>query len=200
MPANFPDIPRTRSGFKIQPATKLIRSPYNQVEEVWEEPGDMWQARLAFSFLTKPEARELRSVLTALRGHVGTLFIHDTAHSNEGSWNGTPVVDGVDEYGVVLNARGFAASQTVGKRGDRFQLNNRLHELTEDAITDGTGRVQLQFQPEIKTIPLDGDFIISNEPKGLFRLANPSQIPDWSGSKAGVRNVQLEFVEALSEV
>lgn len=200
MPANFPDIPRTRSGFKIQPATRLIRSPYNQVEEIWEEPGDMWQARLGFSFLTKAEARLLRSTLTGLRGHVGTLFIHDTAHSNEGSWNGVPVVDGMDEYGVTLNVRNFAVSQVVAKRGDRFQLNNRLHELTEDVLSDGTGRALLKFQPEIKTIPVDGDPLISEDPKGLFRLSNPNQIPDWSGTKAGVRNVQIEFVEALSEV
>lgn len=34
----FPDLEPSRSGFTLIPATKVIESPYNLVEEIWEEP------------------------------------------------------------------------------------------------------------------------------------------------------------------
>ena len=45
----FPDIEPTRSGFTISFATKPMLSPYNQVEEIWEEPGDKWHISLRWS-------------------------------------------------------------------------------------------------------------------------------------------------------
>ncbi|NQZ03590.1 hypothetical protein [Idiomarina sp.] len=193
----FPDIEPTRSGFTISFATKSMLSPYNQVEEIWEEPGDKWHISLRWAFLTKAEGRRLRAHLLALRGHSGVTFIEDTAHSNDGSWNGTPVVHGSNQYGVQLTARGFAASQTVAKAGDRFQLGNRLHELTEDAVSNASGIVTLNFQPEIITIPLDGDFLIHNRPRVRAMLKDPEKLPSFSGTKAGFRNIQVDFQEAL---
>lgn len=193
----FPDIEPTRSGFTLVFATKLMESPYNQVEEVWEEPGDKWHVSLRWAFLTKAEGRQLRAHLLALRGHSGMTFIEDTSHQNEGSWNGVPVVNGSDEYGVTLSVRGFGASQTVAKAGDRFQLGTRLHELTEDATTDGAGVATLHFQPEIITIPSDGTALIHERPRVRAMLKDPSKLPSFSGTKAGFRNTQVEFMEAL---
>lgn len=129
MPANFPDIPRTRSGFKIQPATRLIRSTYNQVEEIWEEPGDMWQARLAFSFLTKAEARELRGVLT----HYVVMLapcssrIPPTAMRARGMELRLSTVSVSTLLCLMCVVLRHRRSWPSG--GDRFQLNNRRHEL-----------------------------------------------------------------------
>ena len=193
----FPEIEPTRSGFTLLPATKIMESPYNQVEEVWEEPGDKWHISLRWAFLTKAEGRQLRAHLLALRGHSGVTFIEDTAHQNEGSWNGVPVVHGADQYGVTLDIRGLAPSQTIGKAGDRFQLGNRLHELTEDAQSNGSGVATLTFQPEIATVPTDGDAIIHDRPRVRAMLKDPSKLPSFSGTKAGFRNIQVEFQEAL---
>lgn len=193
----FPDIEPSRSGFTLIFATKVMESPYNKVEEIWEEPGDKWQISLSWSFLTKAEGRQLRAHLLALRGHSGVTFIEDTSHSNDGSWNGVPVVNGANQYGVTLSVRGFAPSQTVAKAGDRFQLGNRLHELTQDVVSNGAGVATLNFQPEIITVPNDGAEIIHNRPRVRAMVKDPSKLPSFSGTKAGFRNIQVEFTEAL---
>lgn len=193
----FPDLEPSRSGFTLIPATKVIESPYNLVEEIWEEPGDKWHITLNFAFLTKAEGRLLRSHLIALRGQSGMTFIEDAAHENAGSWSGVPVVDGNGQYGISLNVRGFAASQLVAKAGDRFQLGNRLHELTEDVNSNGSGMATLYFQPEIITPTSDAAPLVHNQPRVRAMLKDAKSIPSFSATKSGFRNVQLQFVEAL---
>lgn len=194
----FPDLPVSRSGFGLVPASKLLISPYNQVEEVWEEPGDKWKCTLQFNFLTRDEFRTLRSHLISLRGHIGITAIYDTAHSNLALTSQVLVADGAGQYGVTLNVRGAQPNTLVARSGDRFQLGSRLHEVTEDATSNGTGQVVLKFQPEIIKPTTDSQALITDNPRGAFRIADPNSIPTWAGNKTIVRSIQIDFLEALN--
>ncbi|WP_417656193.1 hypothetical protein [Pseudidiomarina aestuarii] len=193
----FPDIEPSKCGFTLIPASKAIESPYNLVEEVWEEPGDKWHVTLTFSFLTKAEGRLLRAHLLALRGQTGITFIEDTSHENQGSWSGAPIVDGAGQYGTTLNVRGFAANELVAKAGDRFQLGQRLHEITEDVYSSPSGLATLIFQPEVIKPASDGESLVSDRPRVRAMLKDARNIPSFSGTKSGFRNIQIQFQEAL---
>ncbi|MGL4489215.1 MAG: hypothetical protein ACRCU5_07215 [Rhizobiaceae bacterium] len=193
----LPAMTPSRSAFRIMPASKAIFNPYSNVETIIEEPGDKWVVDLAWKFLKPLELRELRSFLHALRGQAGRCFITDTAHRNLGSWAGTPRVYGPGQYGNILTVSGFTANATVAKAGDRFTVSNRLHELTEDAVTSGTGSVVLRFEPEIINPPAANEPVIHTNPYCAFMLKSPDQIPTFSQAKSGAKDVSISFIEAI---
>jgi len=193
------DITPSRSAFKIEPATRVLVNPYSRVETVIATPGDRWKVHLSWTFLTKAETRELRAFLTSLRGQANRCYIKDTAHSNEGTWAGAPVTVGVAQYGNLLNCQGFTPGATM-LRGDRFELNGRLHELIKDTTADGSGNATLTFEPEIITPPGDSEAINHAAPFGTFMLRSANSIPSFSQTKMGSRNVKVDFVESLRAI
>jgi len=198
MITQFPELPVSRSGFQIITATELLFSPYNKVEEVWEEPGDKWRCTLAFNFLTREEFRVLDAYLASLRGHVGVTMIRDAAHENALLNSSSLACDQDGAYGNALPINGAPVNALFAKAGDRFQIGNQLLKLTEDATADATGRATLRVQPEIRK-PIDfGEPLITTNPRGAFRIENPNSLPTWAGNKKIVRGIQLEFIEALN--
>ena len=198
MITQFPDLPVSRSGFQIITATELLFSPYNKVEEVWEEPGDKWRCSLSFNFLTREEFRLLDAHLSSLRGHVGVTMIKDTAHQNALLNSAGLTCDQEGAYGNTLPINGAPANTLFAKAGDRFQIGNQLLKLTEDATADATGRATLRVQPEIRK-PIDlGEPLITSNPKGAFRIESPASLPTWAGNKKIVRGIQIDFIEALN--
>lgn len=193
----LPNITPSRSSFKIVPASKVVINPFSRVETPIQEPGDKWMVSLQWRFLTTAELRQLRAFLHSLRGQSGMCYIRDTAHSNLGTWPGTPKVYGANQYGNVLTCNGFTASRLVAKAGDRFTLNDRLHELTQDATSNTSGVAVLRFEPEIITPPANGTALIHGDPFGRFYLSNPNDIPDFSQNAKGARDVRVSFTEAL---
>lgn len=194
----FPALPRSKSAFMIIPASSLSRNSFSNVESVSKKAGDLWDVTLNFAFLTHAQARVLRAALVQLKGQVNRITISDTAHSNQGAWDGTPVVDGANQYGSVLNVKGFSTlSGVVAVTGDRFTLNGRLHELTEDAVSNAEGQATLRFQPEILWLTTDAAPLTTTKPYSTFLLKDPSQIPSFSQSARGVHDVTLNFVESL---
>lgn len=198
MVTQFPSLPVSRSGFQIIAATELLFSPYNKVEEVWEEPGDKWRCSLSFNFLTREEFRLLDAHLASLRGHVGVTMIHDTAHGNALLNSSGLACDEDNSYGNSIRIHGAPSNTMFGKAGDRFQVGYQLLKLTQDAVSDSSGRSVLKVQPEIRK-PIDyGTALITKNPRGAFRIENPSSLPTWSGNKKIIRGIQIDFVEALN--
>ncbi|GLX86378.1 hypothetical protein tloyanaT_26310 [Thalassotalea loyana] len=193
----LPDIIPSKCGFNIRPASQVNINPYNQVEQVWDEPGDRWVATLEWRVIKHDEGRQIRAALNALRGSVNLLRVKDFAHKNSGTWSGSPRVNGNNQYGTTLYIRGMTANHTFGRLGDRFQLGERIHELTEDATADGTGKCWLKFTPEIINPKADGDILSLTNIAGLFFIEDPSDIPTFSGSARVFRNVSIRLKEAL---
>lgn len=198
MIVQFPDLPVSRSGFQIITATELLFSPYNKVEEVWEEPGDKWRCSLAFNFLTRAEFRILDGHLASLRGHIGVTMIGDKSHQNAALQSGSLVCSQEGQYGTSLNVAGATPNSLVANAGDRCQIGNQLLKITEDAQANSSGHTVFKVQPEIRNPVESGQTIITQNPRAAFRIEKPSSLPTWSGNKSMVRNIQIDFIEALA--
>ncbi|GLX85050.1 hypothetical protein tloyanaT_13020 [Thalassotalea loyana] len=194
---DLPDITPSKCAFNIRPASQVNFNPYNQVEQVWDEPGDRWVAMLEWDAVKHEDGRQIRAALNALRGSINLLRVKDYAHQNLGTWSGSPRVNGNNQYGTTLHIRGMTAYQTFGRIGDRFQLGDRIHELTEDATADSTGKCWLKFAPEIINSKADGTVLSITDIAGLFFIENPGDIPTFSQSPSVFRNVAIRLKEAL---
>ena len=197
MMLTYPNLPPARSAFKVVPNTQALFSPYNQVEEIWEEPGDKWHVSIQYNLLlTQTEGRDLRAFLHKLRGQSGRFYLHDYSHQNRGNLTGA-VVDGANQYGLALDVRNLPVNTRVAFVGDRFQLGRRLHELVDDATTDAQGKTRLVFVPEILDVPADGTALVTDKPAACLMLKDAKQIPDFSGAPRVMKNIKLQFIEAL---
>lgn len=194
---DLPAIDPSASSFIVIPASTADFNPYSQIEQVAEEPGDKWQAKITWTNLPHLLGRDIRGALVGLRGQVNQLRVKDFAHQNLGSWSGTARVKGSGQYGIALTVDGLAVNSLVGKIGDRFQLGKRVHELTQNANTNANGEVTLKFVPEIITPTVDNTALILTEPKGLFMLSDPKQIPDFSHSPRVFKSISITLIESL---
>lgn len=88
---------------------------------------------------------------------------------------GDIVVFGSGQTGSSLTVSGYQASQSnVIREGDYFQLgtglNTRLFKSLGDYNSNSSGNVTMDIWPNITTAPSNGQTVIWNNPKGLFRL------------------------------
>ncbi|KGJ86451.1 hypothetical protein, partial [Colwellia psychrerythraea] len=142
---DLPDITPSKCSWMVIPSSTAAFNPYSKVEQVSEEPGEKWQVKLEWKNLPHAYGRDIRGALIALRGQVNQLRVKDFAHSNIGSFPGVARVKGAGQYGIVLLVDGLTANTVVGHIGDRFQLGKRVHELTQNAVTNSSGQVTLKF-------------------------------------------------------
>lgn len=190
----FPDLPVSHSGFQIITATELLFSPYNKVEDVWEEPDNKWRCSLAFNFLTRAEFRVLNAHLASLRGHVGVTSIKDMAHQNAAPQSAALVCSQDGQYGNLLNVSGATPNTLVANAGDRCQIGNQLLKISEDAQANASGHAVFKVQPEIRNPFAVGQPVITQTPRGEFRIKNSSSLPTWSGNKNIIRGIQIDFI------
>lgn len=192
----FPDITPSTSAFTVVPAATAKYNPFSQVETIFDNPGDKWSAKLQWSFLRKAEVRDVRGFLNSLAGF-GRFYLRDTAHQNLGYWASAITVSGANQYGKVLTVAGAPANTTFAPICDRFTIDGFLYELTQDATADANGKATLHFTPELRRMPLDGTVLITTDPYGTFMMKDPSQIPTFSQTKSGAKDVAIDLIEAI---
>lgn len=195
----FPDLVPSVSGFNVVFNTRMAISGLNAVEQIIDNPGERWEVSLVYRILRRPEAMLLRSHLHELRGHVNKSVMRDLGHDNAGALPGTPVVDGANQYGNVLNIKNVAISQIVAMPGHRFKLGNRVHEITRMATSNSSGRATLYLANEILNLTTDNASLETSSSNLTFstRWSDPKQINQLQGNKSTFRNVRLNFIEAL---
>jgi hypothetical protein len=194
---DLPNIIPSKCSWIVIPSSQADFNPYSKIEQVSDEPGEKWQVKLEWKNLPHTYGRDIRGALMALRGQVNQLRVKDFAHSNIGSFSGIARVKGSSQYGIALLVDGLTENSTVGRIGDRFQLGKRVHELTQNAVTNGSGEVTLKFVPEIMIPPADNVALTLTEPKGLFIMKDPKQIPDFSHSVRVFKSISITLIESL---
>jgi len=181
----------------VQANTKALFSPYNQVEEIWQGSGEKWLVSLYYRVLKREDGIALRAHIHRLQGQVNRTQIRDFSHINRGSFAGTPLVNSAGQYGLVLNVKGFTANTAVAFAGDRFQVADRLHELTADVISDVLGNATLPLWPEIINSPAINEPLITLNPRSKFMVKDPMQMPDFARSARFFKDIRLDFIETL---
>ncbi|WP_416305218.1 hypothetical protein [Neptunicella sp. SCSIO 80796] len=197
----FPDLPISRCSYVIVFNTSMGTSEVSGHEYITENAGERWVVSYLFNVLTMQEGLALRGHLNKLRGPVNKTKLRDPVYQHQGNWSGSPVVDGTGQYGLYVDVRGFTPNTLVAYATDRFMLGTKLHELTDDVISDATGRARLYVANEIADLTSDGQIIIT-EPSLLLttsRWTDPKQIQQLSGNRRLYRNVKLDFIESLHD-
>ena len=139
-----------------------------------------------------------------MRGVYGQMFLGDwdgrTARGTASSSAGTPLVKGASQTGNTLLIDGATASQTgYLKAGDYIQLGSgisqRLHMVTADANTDGSGNATLSIEPALRTSPADNLAITVANCKGVFRLN--SNETSWNANAISTYGITFGVKEYL---
>jgi hypothetical protein len=163
----------------------ITSSPYSGSQEVYAYPGQWWEADVTLKPASLSAAGAIEGFIGLLRGTYGTFLMGDpmrpTPLGMAASSPGTPVVNGAQSAGAnTLNIKGAGASKTKYlAAGDYIQLgsglNTHLHQVLQDANTDGSGNATLTLWPNLRAAVADNDTVVVTACMGLFRMAQSKQ-------------------------
>ncbi|MEZ0263023.1 MAG: hypothetical protein ACAH80_18605 [Alphaproteobacteria bacterium] len=155
-------------------------SPYTGSQEVISFPGEWWEADVGFAPAAMLAAGAIEAFIGKLKGPVGTFLMGDPMRpvpfGQAASFPGTPVVDGAHVKGdTVLDIKSGPLSKAGWLlAGDYVQLgtstNTRLHQVMDDANTDGAGKTSVNIWPALRYDLSDNDTVVITACKGIFRI------------------------------
>ena len=181
---------------------RLTGSPFTFAQQVLSYDGQRWEADVTLPPMKHTAAREWIAFLSQLHGPTHTFTMGDPLGATAaGEAGGTPLVAGASQTGATLNVDGCTVSQTDWlKAGDYIQLGTgasaRLHMVTADVDTDGSGAATLTMWPDINTAPSDNDSVIVSSPVGAWRLAS-SNI-GWDVNEASIYGLTFSAVSVVT--
>lgn len=185
-PLDFPTTIKPSSfSIELKKAVAVTESQFTYAQQVQEHQGEAWQISVSLDLLNRDQAEEFNAFILKLAGRVG-VFTMSIAGSEtaRGVATGTPLVDGANQTGRVLNVKGWTPNISgILKAGDFIQLgtglSTRLHKVLDTVDSDANGDATLLLAPKITTAPNNEQAIIVQNAKGLFRLksnATPTSI------------------------
>lgn len=207
----FPTLSRAPSASRwgLVAQTQTFVSPFTGAAQTLSRPGDRWAATLEFASLSYADWRLLGQFVAQLRGQAGRFTFSPTWVAPRSALTvGTPLVNGASQTGSTLAIDGATLSATIASKGDFFSFNDtssrkRLHMLTADATTNGSGQVTLAIAPPLRSSPADNAALDFSTPGAVFMLTSDDggqfafdgARPDHAGGFRAA--VSLDIVEAL---
>jgi hypothetical protein len=191
-----PSAPATID-FTANDIVAMSISPFTGQQQVQDWQQGMLEASVSMPPLAPLHARAWVAFLKGLRGQANVFQLGDPlAVAPQGSGAGTPLVNGAGQKGFTLNTKGW----TPGASGvllpdDWLQIGYRLYSNLALANADGSGNATLSIWPSLRESPADGDALIINNTKGLWRLKSNAR--KWSETAARVYGIQFDIREAL---
>ena len=175
------------SSFYLETNTQTFESPINKVVQTLELQGARWRFNFTLPRLSKAQFAPWKAFIMKCKGRAETFTASDPEwQTNLGAWTGTPLVKGASQTGNSLIIDGCTASITGwGKAGDYFNVSSRLHCLTADANTNGSGETTLAFEPPIYTAPADNAPLTFSPATIQMRLMDDG-IGDWPSDHNGI--------------
>lgn len=184
--------------FRMSTRTALSESPFTFKQQVIAYPGRRWEVDVTLPPMKHADARQWLAWLAKLDGNINTFTLGDPLGATaRGSAGGTPLVAGAAQTGASLDVDGCTLSTTGWLlEGDYIQLGTgasaRLHMVTADVDTDGTGAATIPIWPEITTAPADNAPVIVSDTVAAFRLA--SSVSTWSADEAAIYGINFSGV------
>lgn len=200
----FPTLSNSPSTllFGIQGSTQTFHYDIPDILAAWPLAGDRWVATVGWDTLTRSDWALLSVFQVLMRGETGRCYF-SPPHilAPRGVATGTPTVNGASQNGTTLATIGWTPSITgILKTGDFISFNTpvgrELKVLTADANSDSSGKATLSIAPSIRTSPVNGVSIVTQNPSCIMKFVDDKQgqikiDPPLLGS------VQFEFIEAL---
>lgn len=163
-------------------------SPLTGNFQTVDRGGLHWRIQYTFTELFGDDRADLMGTVAALRSQANRLRVPVFDNPARGTYGGTPVVVGASQTGSSINLDGASATVTNWiRKGDYFSIDvNGEHELkmaTSDANSDGAGAITIEFEPRLRSSPLDNAEVyvedgVLEKPQGVFMLSEPETL--WS--------------------
>lgn len=195
--------PRT-TNFRIRRTVGMTKSIYTGSQQVYQYTGEWWECDVTMPPMRTANAREFVAFLVSMRGLVGTMYLGDwdcrDALGSASSSAGTPLVNGADQTGNSLICDGAPASATgYLKAGDYIQIGSgdtqKLHMLTADSSSDGSGDFTVEIEPALRSSPADDTALVVASTKGVFRLV--SNETSWDTNAVSTYGISFGVIEKL---
>lgn len=124
--------------------------------------------------LSAGDTRLWWSALVQLAKPANQFKVYPPAWQQGAGYTGAnPLVNGASQLGLSLICDGAATSDLVGLEGDPIAVNTEFKILTADANSDGTGAVTFNFEPALRTSPLNNAVVNVKTPEITMRLITP---------------------------
>lgn len=195
MAINYPlSVPTIKgavaTSWQLDSAIGYVESDFTFQAQTQEQRGERWVVTMTFPPMEPLDAGAFRAFLAMLKGRYGTFLVGDyTRTEPKGNINlsATLLVNGGSQTGNTLNVDGAGNNVTkVFRAGDWIQLSSggssRLHMVTEDVNSNGSGQAALTIVPALRSSPSDNAAVTFTNCKGVFRLLrNDVQVFSTSG-------------------
>ena len=136
--------------------------------------GQMWKMELSLPVMEREHAMPWIAWLVALKGKRGTFLCGDPSYTEPlGRATGNPVINGDQSAGSeTVSVTGWSASTTnILKASDYIQIGTHLYMCLEDVDSNSSGTAEIPIFPMLRENLTSGTAVITENPKGLFRLA-----------------------------
>jgi hypothetical protein len=157
-----------------------------------------WAMRFSWTIINRAAFAPIYAFLFAQRGQADTFTLTVPGHTApQGTWLGTPVVNGAGQTGCTVSLRGLTASQAAAaKAGDILKFgHSKVYMVTADAASDGTGLATVAFQPQLIAAIGDGEALTTTSVP--FTVAMASDNLDSPISPGIVYGLDVDFVEVF---
>lgn len=196
----FPTSPGFRSvEIGSSNSVAVVKSIFTGQTQTQEWPGaDSWTGTFTLPSLSQQQADLWLSALLQCRGMKNAFLIGDPLKKvPRGSAAGVPAVDGsaaMSAGSIVLPTAGWATSRAnLLLPGDYIQVGYRLHRVLDPVNSDANGKASIAICPSLREIPQSGQLLVTQQPKGLFRLANNNN--SWSADFTKLTNLSFQIAE-----
>lgn len=157
----------------------ISESSFDGSVQIQSFPGEYWMTNLQYPKFERTKGEQVSAFLSKLRGPAGTFLLPDTSNAiprgTAATVSSSPTLDGSGQVGATINVKGAALSETGWLlAGDVIQIGPsdraHFHKVLDDVDTDAGGLTSINIWPTIRQPNVDGDAIVTSDPKGLFFL------------------------------
>lgn len=174
-------------------------SPFTGSEQVTELPGARWKLQFSYKSLDARYGRLFKSITAKLRGGAEIAHIYDLSYvPRRLTEPGVPVIAGAGQSGIALATSGWDASTAILKEGDQLSYLStdglfRMHVVTADVTSDGSGLASIPILPPMRNPPVDGGAVNTVRPSISVRQSGGGSLQ----VNTIIYDINYEFTEAL---
>lgn len=169
-----------------------------------ESGAPLWTAEFDIKPLLESEAGLWKATFLKLGGQTNRLEMWDVRRPVPlGTMRGTMVLDSAAAQGdttVTISTDSGQAGKTL-LQGDMLQFGSGVTQqvvmLTENATADGSGDIEITFQPPLRNAFGSGASVVWDKPKALFRRTDPDS--SWNYEPRFARGFAATLLEDWRE-
>jgi hypothetical protein len=195
---NFPDIVPDAVVFGLESNTTVFESELSNAVQHGQLTGDRWNGVSTFTNRGGLDARKLKAFVSALGGPSGRFKMSPPDMEQLGTRLGAGAVAGANQVGNTIATGGWNPNQPIlFEVGDYFEVNGELKQISERIASNGSGNATLKFSPPLRRSPANTATIITDNPMGLFYLADDNQA-SWRVSAPYIYALSLTYIEDVN--